>query len=136
MGRCSKKATITNTAVNTFALVASILFSQPSTLHHLLIKPQHFTLLTCFDPLVRGLRWTVGFLAPRRSIRHCKHIFYYGALARLALGSQTSLQQSASLNARWCQCSQCLKTAWAVISDSTRRDGFKMGKKKKKKDGG
>lgn len=49
-GSVVKKKTIANTALNTFALVASIFFSRPPTLHHLLIKPQHFTLLTCLDP--------------------------------------------------------------------------------------
>lgn len=89
-GNCSKKREITNMAPpphtffppNTCKYICSWLeFSgRPSTLGCLVIKPQHFTPLTCLTP-VCGLRWMVRFLALRRSIRHCKHIFNYKALA-------------------------------------------------------
>lgn len=39
------------------------------------------------------------------------------------------ISQTASLNARWCQCSQCLKTAWVANSECTCRDDLKTGKR-------
>lgn len=39
------------------------------------------------------------------------------------------ISQSASLNARWCQCLQCPKTVWVVISVGTCSDVFEMSKR-------